>query len=145
MKKLLTLFILFTGIFTSVKAQQSQEYINGFKSGVEVGEYYKYQVLLAHPEYSIGYAVKYYQVDYANSGGLNLSSGTYSYTAGYTAVYEITSDPNNYLANIMSDHTIVVQGGYLINQFNTNPTDFNHGIMAGFYARVSGKVGDLEL
>lgn len=148
MKKITLILVLLIGTLSNLKAQNpifDPQYQQGFKAGVEVGEYYRGEVLANHPEYSISYDIKYYQVDPSKPGGLNAASGTYNYTQGFVQVYFVTADPDSQIRNLYSDSTIIAQGDYLYNQFLADQTNmYNRGIWQGFNARMSGKVGGLQ-
>ncbi|MEJ7558214.1 MAG: hypothetical protein WKF66_07885 [Pedobacter sp.] len=151
MKKFIFTLLIIVGYVGAFKANAQNPLLNplyeqGFKVGLEVGEYYRGRVLSDHPEYSMTYDIKFFQMNMLSPGGLDASTGTFNYTDGFIPVYFITSDPNNQIRNLYSDMTIIVQDDYLRNQFDADRTNmYNFGVWQGYNARMSGKVGGLVL
>lgn len=139
------LLLIIGAVSTSSSQILSPLYQEGFKAGVEVGEYYRGMVLAAHPEYSITYDIKYYEINPLKPGGLDSSTGTYNYTQGYAMVYFITADPNSQIRNLYTDPNIIAQGDFLQDQYFADTSDdYKKGLWQGYNARMSGKVGGLQ-
>lgn len=137
MKKIICLFAICMAFVTTASAQT---YEDGFREGILNGEYFKAQVIAQHPEYGISYTWEYHNVSYTHPGGIDPNPVPPGQPiANAVLIIGQINDPSTLIFHLFTDPTIVSARQYLLDQYNNDPSPYNHGLFAGFDARVSGK------